>query len=68
VSIIEVGEGNDYSHPAPETLSALKDAGLAIYRTDLDGNIDVTTDEESYYITTQKAAPRRGTENSAADA
>ncbi len=66
ISIIEVGKGNDYGHPAPETLSALKNVGSEIYRTDLDGNIDVTTDGESYFVTTQKAAAGRGTDDTAA--
>jgi competence protein ComEC len=56
VSVIEVGKGNDYGHPAPETLSALKDVGSEIFRTDHDGNIDVTTDGESYFVTTERAA------------
>lgn len=54
VSVIEVGNGNDYGHPAPETLENLKIAGSVIYRTDLDSNIDVTTDGKSYSVATEK--------------
>lgn len=61
VSIIEVGTGNDYGHPHSETLSALRNVGSVIYRTDLDGNIDVTTDGKSCFVTTEKAASGRRT-------
>jgi competence protein ComEC len=54
ISVIEVGAGNDYGHPAQETLDALQQIGSKIYRTDLNGNIVVTTDGVSYSVTTQK--------------
>lgn len=54
VSVIEVGKDNDYGHPAPETLNGLRDVGSAVYRTDLSGNIDVTTDGKSYSVAAEK--------------
>jgi competence protein ComEC len=54
VSIIEVGAGNSYGHPTQKTLSALQSTGSEIYRTDLDGNIVVTTDGQSYSVSTEK--------------
>lgn len=54
ISVIEVGAGNDYGHPTQETLDALQQIGSKIYRTDLNGNIVVTTDGVSYSVTTQK--------------
>lgn len=54
VSIIEVGAGNDYGHPSQETLSNLQRVGSKIYRTDLNGNIVVTTDGQTYSVSTQK--------------
>ena len=42
VAAIGVGEDNTYGHPAPTTLEALRDAGSAVYRTDLDGTVTVT--------------------------
>lgn len=45
IAVISVGEGNDYGHPAPSTLSALASLpGLAVYRTDLDGRVVVESD------------------------
>jgi len=54
VAIISVGAGNTYGHPAPGTLSKLQAAGLKVYRTDLNGNIVVSTDGKSYSIDTEK--------------
>jgi beta-lactamase superfamily II metal-dependent hydrolase len=54
VEIIEVGTGNDYGHPAKKTLSALQRTSSTTYRTDINGNIVITTDGTSYSISTQK--------------
>jgi competence protein ComEC len=58
ISIIEVGAGNDYGHLTKKTLSALQSTGSKVYRTDLDGNIVVTTDGQSYSISTEKQPKR----------
>lgn len=41
VAVISVGQGNPYGHPSPELLSALRDAGALIARTDTDGAVAV---------------------------
>ncbi len=38
-AVISVGENNSYNHPNVETLERLKDAGVTIYRTDLQEDI-----------------------------
>ncbi|MBQ7514942.1 MAG: DNA internalization-related competence protein ComEC/Rec2 [Schwartzia sp.] len=43
-AVISVGADNSFGHPAPETLSALRDAGAEIHRTDRQGAIRFTTD------------------------
>lgn len=45
VAIISVGAGNDYGHPADVTLAALREAGLQVRRTDLDGDVAVAVRE-----------------------
>ena len=45
-AIISVGRDNLFGHPAPATLAHLKATGAAIFRTDDDGAITVTTDGE----------------------
>ena len=43
-AIISVGKDNDYGHPTDEVLSRLRDADVETYRTDLNGDIIVTSD------------------------
>ena len=49
IAIIEIGD-NIYGHPARETLDRLDQEGVQIYRTDIDGNIKINTDGQSYEI------------------
>ena len=42
--IVSCGTGNSYGHPHAETLLRLADAGVEVYRTDLQGNIHITVD------------------------
>jgi len=42
VALISAGLNNRYGHPTPETLAAL--AGVATYRTDRDGTVELTMD------------------------
>ena len=41
LALISVGEGNTYGHPSPETVAKLETAGARVYRTDLDGTIEI---------------------------
>jgi competence protein ComEC len=50
VAVISAGIGNDYGHPAPETLAAL--SGTAVFRTDLDGDIEIVTDGSAFQVRT----------------
>ena len=47
---ISVGEGNDYGHPTPPTLAALRAAGVTTWRTDHDGTIVFDTDGTSLTV------------------
>jgi len=61
VAVISSGEGNEYGHPATETLTALSARpGLAVLRTDLDGDVEVTSDGRTYRVRTDAgwSAPR----------
>lgn len=51
-AIICCGENNDYGHPHKETTAALKLRGIPYWRTDMQGDIVVTTDGEEIYIST----------------
>jgi len=52
VAVISVGQGNSYGHPHQETLDKLAGMGGVVYRTDLNGNIIITTDGINYSMTT----------------
>jgi beta-lactamase superfamily II metal-dependent hydrolase len=52
-SVISVGAGNSYNHPAPVTVSTLKAVGSKVYRTDLDGTVTVKSDGEKIVVTTE---------------
>jgi len=50
VAVIQVGANNRYGHPTQEVLSRLENFGVKLYRTDIDGNIKVTSDGKNYKI------------------
>ena len=55
IAVISVGEGNDYGHPRPDTLAALRAyPGLAVYRTDGDGRVVVESDGHELVVRTQR--------------
>ena len=51
-SVIDVGAGNRFGHPAKETLDALSAAGVKTYRTDKDGAIVFRTDGNAMRVET----------------
>lgn len=53
-AVISVGAGNSYGHPHEEPLSRLRDADVAVYRTDLQGHIVCRSDGETVTFTTEK--------------
>jgi competence protein ComEC len=44
VAVISAGWGNPYGHPSPGTVARLQDAGARLFRTDLDGTVQISTD------------------------
>ena len=47
VAVISCGRGNDYGHPTPSTVGALRASpGLSLYRTDEDGRVVLESDGE----------------------
>ncbi len=74
MGIISCGVNNKYGHPHEETLSILRDAGVDVYRTDLQGTITIGSDGQNYTVGTEhfggrfRAEPHRpgGIQHSAA--
>jgi beta-lactamase superfamily II metal-dependent hydrolase len=56
VSVIMVGEGNRYGHPADEVLDRLQAVGTQVYRTDHHGTVVISTDGVKYTVTTARGA------------
>jgi beta-lactamase superfamily II metal-dependent hydrolase len=55
IAVISVGGDNDYGHPTPSTLAALRARrGLRVYRTDLDGTVVVESDGRSIVVRAER--------------
>ena len=54
VAAIEVGAGNRYGHPAPDTVAALRSTVPHVYRTDRDGTVTLTVDGEALAVRTER--------------
>jgi competence protein ComEC len=52
VVVISCGRGNPYGHPVPYVLARYDAVGAAVYRTDRDGQVDVTTDGTAINVRT----------------
>ena len=55
VAIISNGADNRYGHPSQEALDRFKAAGIKIYRTDLQGEITITSRGKGFEIRTERA-------------
>lgn len=58
VVVISCGRANPYGHPLPYVLDRYKAAGSEIFRTDRDGQIEVTTDGKALAVTTYRTSRR----------
>jgi beta-lactamase superfamily II metal-dependent hydrolase len=54
VAIYSAGMDNSYGHPHPDVVSRIQNAGIDLYGTAVHGTIMVTTDGQTYDITTNK--------------
>lgn len=51
-AFLSVGAGNAYGHPTEQTLDALRQHGVALYRTDTQGEVTVYSDGENCWFRT----------------
>ena len=56
IAVISVGEGNSYGHPHADTLAILNEVGADIYRTDEQGTVVVTADQNKKITVDKKAS------------
>ena len=56
IAVVSSGAGNPYGHPAPEVVERLeaKIGAPSVYRTDLQGTVEVVSDGESVWVTTER--------------
>ncbi len=52
LDVISVGADNRFGHPAPEVIRRLQDD--TVLRTDLNGDVTVSTDGERLWVETQR--------------
>jgi competence protein ComEC len=50
VALIGVGLNNEYGHPHDEVAQRLHARGIEVYRTDLDGTIEITSDGSRFDV------------------
>ncbi|MDR7486502.1 MAG: DNA internalization-related competence protein ComEC/Rec2 [Armatimonadota bacterium] len=60
MAVISVGADNVFGHPHPATLQALSDAGVVVYRTDLDGAVTLTSNGAGWHAATARARTDAG--------
>jgi competence protein ComEC len=54
IGVIEVGAGNTYGHPTNATLRELTLHDVQVFRTDLNGTVEISTNGTSYAVSVQK--------------
>ena len=50
IAVISAGVKNRYGHPHREVIEMLRQAGIDVYRTDEEGDVEVVSDGESFWI------------------
>jgi competence protein ComEC len=54
LAVMSAGAGNEYGHPTPEAVGRWEAAGARVLRTDLDGEIEVTSDGRAIVVRTER--------------
>lgn len=58
IAVISVGEGNRFRLPHQSVIDRLLSMGCAVYRTDMDGTVTVTSDGSAIAAETERRRPR----------
>jgi beta-lactamase superfamily II metal-dependent hydrolase len=54
IAVISVGKNNSYGHPTPEVLQRLEKFGIKMFRTDINGDIEMISDGNNINIKNKK--------------
>jgi len=58
-AVISSGYQNRYNHPHPKVLARLKEQGIGIYRTDLQGSINIASGDSGCHISSYRETAKR---------
>ncbi len=50
LAVISAGANNKYGHPHQQTLDRLRDGGIKVLRTDVDGTIEIVSDGQKFWL------------------
>ncbi|MFC2164239.1 DNA internalization-related competence protein ComEC/Rec2 [Acidobacteriota bacterium] len=64
IIVISVGKGNWYGLPHPEVLERYKHVGAKVFRTDIHGAIEITSDKQGISVRTAVTPPRHSKNDS----
>lgn len=53
IAVYSAGSGNSYNHPDEAVVSNIKNSGIELYGTDVNGNIILTSDGETFEVKTE---------------
>ncbi|HET9496424.1 MAG TPA: MBL fold metallo-hydrolase, partial [Chloroflexia bacterium] len=54
IAVIPVGTGNRLGHPSPDVLERLEAAGAGVYRTDLDGTVEIVAEKDRFWVQAER--------------
>ncbi|MEX2548565.1 MAG: DNA internalization-related competence protein ComEC/Rec2 [Chloroflexota bacterium] len=58
IAVVSAGWGNPYGHPSPATVARLTESGAKLYRTDLDGSVEISTNGTDLVANASGGRPR----------
>lgn len=56
ISIVSVGENNQFSHPSPQVITRLREIGSRVYLTSEEGSVSVVSDGVEFSVETERSA------------
>jgi competence protein ComEC len=54
IAVIPVGSDNKLGHPSPAVLERLEAAGAQVYRTDLDGTVEIVAEKDRFWVQAER--------------
>jgi competence protein ComEC len=54
IAVIPVGAGNRLGHPSPDVLVRLEASGADVYRTDMDGTVEIVAEKDRFWVQAER--------------